>query len=299
MMPHHVRRGVSLPELLVAVALVAVLIGLLLPALQSVRQAAIRAQSANQLRQISLALHHYAAAHDGALPGVQSATFFRYGDTRVKSPLHSVLPFIDGEPDELTLATDPNRPTTWRWRRIFFSPADPAVPLLDPTARGHAAYRPSSYSANMIAFETFPRLPGGFRDGTSNTLAYAERYCGIPHPDPAKWPVVYDAHDWGPAPFGIVGGTRRATFADAGWKDVLPVTAGNPAVTRPSVPGVTFQVRPKFEDADQHQLQALHSAGLLVAMLDGSIRTVRPSVRETVFWAMVTRSGGEVTAGDW
>ncbi|HEY8503063.1 MAG TPA: DUF1559 domain-containing protein, partial [Gemmataceae bacterium] len=207
------------------------------------------------------------------------------------TPLFNVLPYIDGEIDYQALALDPNRPTTWRWRRIYFSPADPSVGLLDPAK--HAGSSPSSYSANMIAFEGFPRLPGSFPDGTSFTLAYAERYCQIPAQGPNG--AIFEAKDWGPAPFGLIGGSRRATFADAGWKDVLPVTSGDPPVTRASRAGVTFQVRPSFEEADQHQLQALHSAGLLVAMFDGSVRTLSPAIRETVFWSMVTRDGGEAT----
>ncbi|MEO2088673.1 MAG: prepilin-type cleavage/methylation domain-containing protein, partial [Gemmataceae bacterium] len=97
---------------------------------------------------------------------------------------------------------------------------------------------------------------------------------------------------------GLVGGSRNASFADPGWKDVVPVTSGDPPATRASEPGVTFDVRPRFEDASQHRLQALHSAGLVVAFLDGSVRTLRPTIPETVFWAMVTRDGGE-TIGDW
>jgi type II secretory pathway pseudopilin PulG len=291
MFPSTRRRGISLVETLVVITILAALVGLLLPAVQKAREAALRMKSANQLRQITLALHHFAAANEGALPGVKSATYYPLGDREHMSPLYSVLPYIDGEPSDLALATDPNRPPTWRWRPIFMSPADPSLSFLN--VEDHGGYMPSSYAANMVAFEQFPSLPRSFPDGMSNTLAYAERYCLFPSPSRAD-EVLFCAQDWIPATFGVIGGPRRATFADAGWKDVLPVTSGKPPVTHPSVAGVTFQVRPLFRAADQHQLQALYSSGLLVAFFDGSVRTLSPSIQETVFWALVTPSGGEV-----
>lgn len=74
-MDRHARRGLTLIEVLVVITIVGLLAALLIPAVQSAREAARRAQCANNLRQIGLALQSYQATH-GALPQAMSLSFF-------------------------------------------------------------------------------------------------------------------------------------------------------------------------------------------------------------------------------
>ena len=81
---------------------------------------------------------------------------------------------------------------------------------------------------------------------------------------------------------------------------MYPVTTiinGNPS-TRASIPGKTFQVKPKLDDAWSGTPQTPFSAGLPVLLFDGSVRTLSPSIDERLFWSAVTRDRGEVLI-DW
>ena len=267
------RAAVSLLELLVVIAILAVMLGLLLSAIQNTRRAAQRVKSLNNLRQIILASHNFADTNDGRLPAVVN----RVGSGYRGGVFEDILPLIE----QGNLYRDVLRGGHLNRVHVFVNPEDPTISLENISATA------CSYAANAQLFFDGPKFTS-ITDGTSNTIAFAEHYARCQGED-FSWTMGYN-----------MGAGHRATFAESDrlgfpvWPDVYPVTKGNPPISYASMGGWTFQAAPPVDKCALWVAQSANPAGMEIALADGSVRLINPAIAETVYWALVTPRGGEV-----
>lgn len=268
------RHGFTLVELLVVIAIIAILVGLILAAVQRVREVAARADSSNRQRQIVLAVHQYAGANSGRLPSVgdepnpKSTPSVQFPDVRNPSLFRRILPFI--EQDEASRRESPVP------IGLFVSPADPTAG--DVESKGI-----TSYAANGQVFRGSPRLATVFGDGASQTIAFAEHYAKC---------EMKTFHYWAA---GLAH--RRPAFADVG--DVVPLTSGNPPATTSSNSSVTFQAAPSRAKCYPSVAQTPHRDGMVTGMADGSVRILSPTISVGTYWGLVTPNAGDVLSDSW
>lgn len=285
------RKGMTLIELMVVIAIIAVLIGLLLPAIQKVREVALMAESQNNLRQIGLGLHNAASSHDGHLPGLHETKYSQ-------NPFVALLPYV-GQDNlyrwYLKLDEMPNRHPDAYWVlpvKTYVNPLDrsygrwtPEEPTWTPVDPARLSV--SSYALNAQFFLSYPhvdRIP----DGSSQTIWLTEHYAYNCNRTIFTYTVTV-ASRWTP----VQPPTFAQTIGRPSPGDYYPITSGRPPVST-AEGGKTFQVRPRVEDCDPRRPNASSSRGLQIALADGSVRILNPSIQSTIFWGMVTPNGGEI-----
>jgi prepilin-type N-terminal cleavage/methylation domain-containing protein len=275
--------GFTLVELLVVIAIIAVLIGLLLPAVQKVREAAARISSANKVKQITLATHSFVEANNDYLPAIDGRTNRKHE----WSLWVSLMPFIEQGAiyqqyqKKFGVGTVGDDFVV----RLYVNGADPTA-LNPPSSL-------CSYAANALVFRSSTKFTSGVPDGTSNTIGYVEHYSWNCNGTAFNW--FYDSMTLIPPGAQVRDNlkvVRRATFADREMGDIYPVG-------RVPYPNTTFQVRPKQSDCNPQVAQTPHSGGMIAGMMDGSVRTLSPGMSPATYWGAVTPNGDEVLGADW
>jgi len=317
-------RGFTLIELLVVIAIIAILIGLLLPAVQKVREAAARTQSLNNLKQMSLALHNCNDTY-GKLPSCvgcfPSQNPWAGSSTNWGAPAangtiyYYLLPFIEQDNVYNQVATFSYNCPNMVVKTPYVAPGDPTAPsngmLVSPiTGQNVGAI---SYAANWFVFLNYDggyaRIPSTFLDGTSNTVVFGEHMAVCNNGS--------SRHTWGDDSDGAgpVGATTTYTYT---YNGIGPLTfannasndatgginagAGNqnsPFYWTLTNNAITFQLRPSPIQCDYHYLQSFSSGGVLVGMGDGSSRLVSSGVSFRTWQIAFLPNDGQPMGSDW
>jgi len=322
----------TLIELLVVIAIIAVLIGLLLPAVQKVREAANRAKCSNNLKQIGLGLHNY----EGTFASFPPAGVYPIGIAAndAYSVQARLLPFL--EQGSLYSLIDLNAvPGTQlnviRQRiAVYLCPSEIQDKARDQGA-GKITY-PLSYAANFgtwfiwapasgqggdgaIAVNVFAR-PADIIDGLSNTIGFAEVKAYQPYVRNTSTPATLNApFPADPAAVAALAatGSFRGEIGHTEWTDSPCHQSGFSFVFTPNtkVPftsgGVVYDIDVLTQVEGSHASKpsyavitsrSYHSGGIVnVLLMDGSVRPVAPTIALATWRALGTRNRGEPGGG--
>jgi prepilin-type N-terminal cleavage/methylation domain-containing protein/prepilin-type processing-associated H-X9-DG protein len=321
------RRGFTLVELLVVIAIIAILIGLLLPAVQKVRESAARAQCFNNLKQIGLALHDY---HDseGHFPSAHIETCpagTRAGTEKVCQYWSGwsidLLPYL--EQTTLWRTYNFSVPNTNRSQQAFCQsvvkvygcPSDTrtgqilAPETLSPDGRGQPnpplLYMAGSYKVMTGAGNTSnTNTYGGYWDEVQSARAAHPAGKGAFHGDgysglqPERIATITD----GTSNTIFVGERHTRTHQTRGpfWADSFNLY--NSGAAYPNVPGGNLYLQPDY-DACQSRINAnyckygwgsFHTGGISFLFGDGHVRSINSGIDVNVLVALSTIAGGEV-----
>jgi prepilin-type N-terminal cleavage/methylation domain-containing protein len=297
------RFGFTLIELLVVIAIIGVLIGLLLPAVQKVREAANRLKCQNNLHQIGLALHAYHGDHCSLPSGYRWLPVTPDDPTRTNPGWGwgaLLLPYIeqDNLHNQINFKSAVGDPSNTSVRRtmlpLFVCPSDRSteVFLIQCTTGQTIDAATNSYAACYGAGGEISAAPGqgnglfyrnsrvrfaDITDGTSNTIAIGERA------------AFFTQSPWAGA---ISQGTLRITPG-------APVqsTAVEDAPTQVLAHTGSHTLNDLRSDPDDFFTP--HAGKGLFLFGDGSVRTIGIAIDLKILQALSTRAGGEVLPADY
>ncbi len=315
------RRAFTLIELLVVIAIIAILVSLLLPAVQQVREAARSSTCKNHLKQLALALHNYESAHGTFPPSRINPKVEIFDNPGKKSRYQSwttlVLPFLEQKnlSDRIDFnqawSAAVNRPAVSQAIEVYQCPSAPGGNRKDPHwVVGAAA---GDYgSINEVKQKVYTRVLGrpapnfqaragalakyipnrmrDITDGTANTFLVAEA---------AGQPGVYTSQ--GPMDAAMfanytddkvvsLGGGLFAPADGTGWADPDCGFSINGA----TADGLTKYGPTMINAINVSEVFSFHPGGAQFSLSDGSVRFVSENVDTLLFIGYCTRSGHEV-----
>ncbi|MGN6136655.1 MAG: DUF1559 family PulG-like putative transporter [Aureliella sp.] len=321
------RGAFTLVDLLVVIAIIGILVGLLLPAVQAAREAARRMQCSNNVRQLVLATHNYLGAHRSIPPAVCMAPVgggFWSAQARIlpfleQANLQNLIDFRFNYGD---LVNAPQHAAVTAMKiPTYVCPSEiKAIPRVSTTLSHFPINYAINYGTWLVynapnrqtgdgAFVVNARLTdGSYTDGMSNTLAFSEVKAyqaklsgsntpgalGAPIPNSAGEVVAYGGN------FGSTGHTEwvDGKVHETGFTAVMPPNARVPFTNAGTLEDVDFISRPENMAATSPTYAAVtsrsyHNGIVEAAMMDGSVQAISNTIDLVVWRAMATRSGNE------
>jgi prepilin-type N-terminal cleavage/methylation domain-containing protein len=316
-------RGFTLVELLVVIAIIGILVGLLLPAVQSAREAARRMQCQNNLKQIGLALHNHESALKNLPPlgDYRSAGSSVYWSVQVRllpfleqSNLHNLVDFT--KPISLQPAVARVRmphllcPSEVNDRERPDTPTFTHYPLNYGANAGlwHIAQPPGDRGSGVFLFNRTTKI-AEITDGLSNTLGMAEVKAFTPYLRDGGNPSEVAPVPKTPADVSTYGGEFKPDSGHTEWVDARTHQTGftttfTPNTKVPHIDGgklydIDFNSMREGRSATLPTYAVItsrsdHTGGVSVLLMDGSVRAMANSVELQVWRGLGSRAGGEV-----
>lgn len=310
------RQGFTLIELLVVIAIIAILIALLVPAVQKVREAAARTQCINNLKQIGLSIHNFESSNKTFPVGCLSAPYSTGTTASNATALVQLLPYLEqgnlynkADLNQSMQAAFNDPSVTTQEVAVFLCPSDAQTGKITNYGRCNylASLGANTDAANINgatggAFHrplgsSTPGAAKGFKiahfiDGTSNTSAYAEVKRG---PCSGTTPANLMVYSQTPLPTTPCTTATGSTFSYAGaeyFRGGVLWTAFYNHTATPNNDSVFSCVDSGLLNGHM-PARSYHSGGVNVLFCDGTVRFVGNSVNANTWRAIGTRAGNE------